>query len=232
MHSTIDMRLKQAAPLQLEQLAALGAHSAGLAHELKNAFVPVKTLVQLLRERYPQDELGELAERELSRIDSLLGQMLRLAAQGPAGREMIQMHSLIAYTLRLLQPQLVEKRITVKTSWNALEDQVAGSEAQLQQVLMNLILNAIEAMDCGGTLTIGTENNRGPVKQRLSIQLRDTGCGMAQETVARIFTPFFTTKAGGTGLGLHIARRIIEEHEGRIEVESEPGKGTVFTIGL
>jgi signal transduction histidine kinase len=236
MHSASNTTNNQAVPYQLEQLAALGAHSAGLAHELRNAFVPVKTLVQILRERYPQDELGELANRELGRIDSLLGQMLRLAAPAPIQYGPVEVHQVLAYTLRLLQTQLVAKRITVKTSWEATPDRVHGCEAQLQQVLMNLVLNAIDAMECGGTLTIATAPGGLPERPsfvpELSLQLRDTGCGMPPETLARLFSPFFTTKTGGTGLGLHIARRIIEDHQGRIEVKSSPGHGTTFTIFL
>lgn len=234
MHNVIETRHPPALPDQLEQLAALGAHSAGLAHELKNAFVPVKTLVQILRERYPQEELGELATRELGRIDSLLSQILRLASPGPTQHQPVQVHNLLAYTLRLLQPQVSEKRITIKTSCEARADKVMGIEAQLQQVLMNLVMNAVEAMECGGTLSLITRETFLPERTgpALCLQIQDTGPGMSPETLARLFTPFFTTKPNGTGLGLSITRRIIEDHRGRIEVQSALGQGTTFSIIL
>jgi signal transduction histidine kinase len=214
---------------QLKRLAALGAHSAGLAHELKNAFVPVKTMVQILREQHPKDELCDLVNRELVRIDSLLTQMLRLAAPSPTRHELLSVHEVLAYSLRLLQPQLIAKRITIKTAWDATPDQVNGNEHQVQQVIMNLCLNALEAMQPGGTLGISTQPSS---TSALAIQIRDTGCGMSGEMLSRLFTPFFTTKTDGTGLGLHITRRIIEDHQGSISAESIPGKGTVFTILL
>jgi signal transduction histidine kinase len=231
----ISQKPKAAAP-ELERLAALGAHSAGLAHELKNAFVPVKTMVQLLREQHPQDVMCDLVNRELSRIDSLLSQMLRLASPSTAHMAPFSVHQVLAYTLRLLQPQLDAQCITVQTAWNAPSDQVTGNEQQLQQVIMNLALNALEAMEHGGRLTIGTQHQSLPDKATASaglcIQIRDTGCGIAPEHRSRLFSPFFTTKVNGTGLGLHLTRRIIEEHQGSISVESTVGRGTLFTILL
>jgi signal transduction histidine kinase len=237
MHSRTEIRQKQI-PVdpQLERLAALGAHSAGLAHELKNAFVPVKTMVQILREQHPKDELCDLVNRELVRIDSLLNQMLRLASPSPARHHPLSVHEVLAYSLRLLQPQLAAKGITIKTAWNAAPDQVNGSEHQMQQVIMNLVLNALEAMEQGGTLTVSTEhrplNDDPSASPALAIQIGDTGCGMAPWVLSKLFSPFFTTKADGTGLGLHLTRRIIEDHQGVISAESSLGIGTVFAILL
>jgi signal transduction histidine kinase len=221
---------------QLKRLAALGAHSAGLAHELKNAFVPVKTMVQILREQHPKDELCDLVNRELARIDSLLGQMLRLASPAPTRHDPISVHEVLAYSLRLLQPQLAAKRITVKTTWDATPDYVNGSEHQLQQVIMNLALNALEAMEGSGTLTVSTRHqllkDGASSSPALAIQIRDSGCGMSAGVLSKLFSPFFTTKVDGTGLGLHITRRIVEDHQGSIAAESVLGNGTVFTILL
>jgi signal transduction histidine kinase len=237
MHGRTDINQNQrAGDHQLERLAALGAHSAGLAHELRNAFVPVKTMVQVLGERHPKDELCDLVNRELARIDSLLGQMLQLAAPSPVRRGPVGFHEVLAYSLRLLQPQIAAKRITVKTAWTALVDQVNGCEYQLQQVVMNLALNAIEAMEHGGTLTIITQCQKAAASpsrsEALSVQVCDTGCGLSPEASARLFSPFFTTKTNGTGLGLHITRRIVEDHLGSITVKSLLGQGTSFTILL
>src|SRR4051795_13416619 len=100
----------------LERLATLGAHSAGLAHELKNALVPVKTMLQLLLERHPDADLGEMDSRELARIDALISQMLLVSSPAPAQKEQVRVHALLDYTLRLLQKQIEEKSIRVQNN--------------------------------------------------------------------------------------------------------------------
>jgi signal transduction histidine kinase len=224
---------------QLQRLATLGAHSAGLAHELKNALVPVKTMLQLLLQRHPDAELGEMANRELARMDSLVSQMLLMSSPTPTHLEQVHLHELLEYTLRLLQTHIEGKRIHVKNVWTARDDGVLGNSYQLQQAVMNLVLNAIDSMEPGGILTLATQNippqSRGrssPQSGRLSLEVSDFGCGIPAENLARLFEPFFTTKKAGTGLGLHITKRIVTEHQGSISVESMLGKGTTFTVVL
>jgi signal transduction histidine kinase len=167
--------------------------------------------------------------RELQRINAIVTQMLRFAAPKAEAFATVQVHDLLDRSLRLLQHQTGAKMILLQKNYHGTPDAVRGDDAQLQQVFMNLLLNAIEAMGSNGVLTVGTEITDG---KQLQIQIQDTGAGIAPENLARLFKPFFTTKTNGTGLGLAISRRILAEHHGAIEVWSEIGKGTMFTLSL
>ena len=178
-------------------------------------------------------ELAATVERELKRINSMVGQMLQFASLKPAKFETVQIHDVLEISLRLLRHQITAKMISVDKDFKARPGVVRGDEAQLQQVVMNLLLNSLEAMDPNGNLNISTEitkDKRGVHLLKVSIQ--DTGTGIAQENLHRVFEPFFTTKKNGTGLGLAISQRVAEEHHGKIEAHSEPGKGSTFTISL
>ena len=125
------------------------------------------------------------------------------------------------------------RMIALKREYRAIPCAVRGHESQLQQAFMNLLLNAVEAMAGGGELAVVTEIGVAPSGvRRLKIHIRDTGSGIAEENLARVFDTFFTTKKNGTGLGLAICRRVAHEHHGELEVHSEPGKGAVFIVSL
>ena len=217
---------------RLDRLASLGMLSASMAHEIKNGMVAVKTFVDLLAQKNPEAELTGLAARELQRINAIVTQMLRFAAPKPATFATVRAHELLDRTLRLLQHQVGAKMISLQRNYRAAPDTVRGDDAQLQQVFMNLLLNAIEAMGANGVLTVGTEIAEDGGQRRLKIHIQDTGVGIARENLARLFEPFFTTKKDGTGLGLAIAKRIALEHQGAIEARSEIAKGSTFTLSL
>ena len=218
---------------RLDRLANLGMLSAGMAHEIKNGMVAVKTFVDLLLEKNQDAELGEVVRHELERINTIVTQMLRMAAPASANFKTVRVHEVLDHSLRLLQPQVGGKLIAVKKNYRAESDAVHGDDAQLQQTFMNLLLNALEAMGPNGTLAISTETADGGNGARvLNIQIQDTGVGIAPENLARLFEPFFTTKKNGTGLGLAICRRIIHEHHGSIHAQSESGKSSRFSISL
>jgi signal transduction histidine kinase len=218
---------------RLDRLANLGMLSAGMAHEIKNGMVAIKTFVDLLLEKNQDSELGEVVRHELERINAIVTQMLRIAAPGHSAFKTVRVHEVLDHSLRLLQPQVSGKLITVKKNCRAESDAVLGDDAQLQQTFMNLFLNALEAMGPNGTLTISTEIAGGENGARLlKIKIQDTGSGIAPENLARLFEPFFTTKKNGTGLGLAICQRIAQEHHGKIEVQSEISKGSTFSISL
>jgi two-component system, sporulation sensor kinase E len=192
-------------------------------------------MLQLLLERHPDADLGEMASRELARIDSLISQMLLVSSPAPAQKEQVRVHALLNYTLRLLQKQMEEKSIRVQITHLAEFDQVSGNGHQLQQALMNLILNSIDSMESGGTLTLVTRNSppnrtHPDVSGEICISVTDTGCGISAENLPCLFEPFFTTRQGGTGLGLHLTRRIVMEHQGSISAESTLGNGTTFHL--
>ncbi len=213
---------------RLDRLANLGMLSAGMAHEIKNGMVAVKTFVDLLLEKNQDAELGGVVARELDRINAIVTQMLRMAAPGQPAFKSVSVHGLLDHSLRLVEHQISGKLISLERSYQASPDTVRGDEFQLQQAFMNLLFNAIEAMGANGTLTVGTEIADG----RLRIQIRDTGMGIAPENRGRLFEPFFTTKKNGTGLGLAICRRIVLEHRGTISAQSENNQGSTFTISL
>ena len=159
--------------------------------------------------------------------------MLRVAAPNHAAFQAVRVHEVLDHSLRLLQPQMSVKLIALKRNYLAASDAVHGDDAQLQQVFMNLLLNALQAMGPNGTLTIGTETADGEHGARvLKVTVEDTGLGIAPETLDQLFVPFFTTKRNGTGLGLAICQRIMLEHRGAIQVRSRPGEGSVFSLTL
>jgi two-component system nitrogen regulation sensor histidine kinase GlnL len=218
---------------RLDRLANLGTLSAIMAHEVKNGLVAVNTCVGLLLEKNPDAELREVARHELDRVNAIVTQILRIASAGPAHFKPVRSHELLEHSLRLLLPQTRMKLIRLEKKYHAEPDTVHGDDALLQQVVMNLLLNALDAMEPNGTLTVGTEIGHGEDGARVvKIQIQDTGTGIAPEHAARLFEPFFTTKKNGTGLGLAICQRIIQEHRGVIHAQSEAGLGSTFSIHL
>jgi two-component system NtrC family sensor kinase len=140
----------------------------------------------------------------------------------------VNVHTLLDLALRLLEHQMNGRMVSLRRDYRAAPEMVLGDESRLQQAFMNLLLNAVEAMGHGGKLTVTTENGPGSVR----ISIRDTGAGIAPENFTHIFDTFFTTKRHGTGLGLAITQRVVEEHNGEIEVESEVECGSTFIITL
>ena len=190
--------------------------------------VAVHTFCEVLLEKEENVELAKVVRRELKRIDGLVTQMLRMAAPKQAVLTPVNVHALLDHSLRLLEHQMNGRMVNLRRDYRAIPELVQGDEGRLQQVFMNLLLNAVEAMGHGGKLTVTTENS----EDHMRISVRDTGTGIAPENFARIFDTFFTTKKNGTGLGLAISRRVVEEHHGVIEVQSKVGHGSTFCIVL
>jgi len=225
---------------RVDRLASLGTLSASMAHEVRNAFVAVKTFIDLLLEQNTNVELAGLVRREMSRIDSIVAQMLRFAAPVNSGRKPFALHPTIEHTLRMVTPNLKTRSIVLQPELNAQPDLVIGDDYQLEQAILNLLINAVEAMGAEGTLTIATARlDAGDLRTAgtafaaqpcLLLSVSDTGPGIPVETQPRIFEPFFTTKPQGTGLGLAITERIVKEHDGVIKLASEPGRGCTFNL--
>lgn len=231
-----------------DRLASLGTLSAGMAHEIKNPLVSIKTFAQLLPERYHESDFREtfsgLIVHEIDRIDSLVNQLLRFARPAKPLLRPMHVHEILEKTLRLVQHRLYQKEIKVTRKWNAPVDTIRADGDQMEQVFLNFFLNAMDAMKRGGELVVSTETRSGESLvthllpedeekgEALRISIRDSGEGIKKEDIARVFDPFFTTKDFGTGLGLSVVHGIIEEHGGQIEVESELQKGTSFHILL
>jgi signal transduction histidine kinase len=227
---------------RLNRLASLGTLSAGLAHEIRNALVPAKTFIDLLLEKNQDAELGEIVRRELARIDSLVDQMLKFSKPTEPAFRPVRLHQLLDHCLRLVQHELQSKAVSLERKYAAASDQVRGDDYQLEQVFVNLFVNALEAMSPHGTLSITTELSgseaqpaalrEGEDQRQLVVIVQDSGAGISPENLSRLFDTFFTTKEAGTGLGLAISRRIIQQHGGHIGAQSVPGQGAAFTISL
>jgi len=227
---------------RLGHLANIGTLSASMAHEIKNALVPIKTFVELLLEKNPDAELAGTVRREMGRINTIVSRMLKSAAPAKPTFSPVRLHEILDHSLRLIQHRVESEWIYFNREYNAPSDLFSGDDHQLEQAFVNLLLNAVESMGVKGTLTVGTEagagDARAPARAResasgyLRVKITDTGAGIPPEQMGIIFEPFFTTKPSGTGLGLAVTRRVIEEHGGTIAVESQPGKGTTFTVVL
>jgi signal transduction histidine kinase len=226
----------------LNRLASIGTLAASMAHEIKNAMVPVQTFVGLLLEKNPGAELAGTVRREMERIDTIVGRMLKFSAAAKPNFSLIRLHELLDHSLRLVQHRAEGKLISLNRRFNASPDSFNGDDHQLEQAFLNLLLNAVESMGAEGALTVSTdvvdgddrlERREGQTASGfLRVGITDTGGGIPPEILESIFQPFFTTKQSGTGLGLAVTRNIIEEHQGVIRVESQPGKGTTFTVLL
>jgi nitrogen-specific signal transduction histidine kinase len=231
-----------------DRLASLGTLSAGMAHEIKNPLVSIKTFAQLLPERYQDSDFREtfsnLIGHEIERIDSLVNQLLRFARPAKPVLKLMHVQEILEKSLLLVGHRLYQKDIKLSRSWEANVDTIRADADQLEQVFLNFFLNAMDAMKNGGELNVQTEirtdeewvsalaQNNGNTHEILRITIRDTGDGIRGEDIPHVFDPFFTTKDYGTGLGLSVVHGIIQEHGGQIEVESELKKGTAFHILL
>jgi PAS domain S-box-containing protein len=229
-----------------DRLASLGTLSAGMAHEIKNPLVSIKTFAQLLPERYQDPEFREtfsnLIGHEIDRIDSLVNQLLRFARPAKPMLKPMHVHEILEKSLKLVGHRLNQKSIKLTRSWDANVDTIRADPDQLEQVFLNFFINAMDAMKNGGELSVRTEirtgeawasglnQKNGGMGEVLRITIRDSGEGIRSEDIPHVFDPFFTTKDYGTGLGLSVVHGIIQEHGGQIEVESEPQKGTAFHI--
>jgi two-component system, NtrC family, sensor kinase len=217
-----------------EKLASIGRLAAGVAHEINNPLTGVLTFSHLMREKPNMDDQDredlDLIIRETSRAADIVRGLLDFARERPVLMERLDLNEVVRRTVRLIANQKKFEKITIEEL--LLEDlpQVRGDMNQLQQVLLNLSLNACTAMPEGGRLTIRTAAIDGLVMLKVS----DTGCGIPPELLDRIFEPFFTTQdvGKGTGLGLSVTHGIIEQHSGDLEVESRVGEGSSFTIYL
>jgi two-component system sensor histidine kinase AtoS len=219
---------------QADRLAALGTLSAGLAHEIKNPLSAIKTFVQLLPQKIGNPSFMEkfniTVPREIDRINHLVEDLLELTRKRVRPLADLKVDALIHQVIDLHGEEFKKRQIALQDHLNQTIQHIHGDAETLYRAFSNLIINAIQAMPNGGTLSISSKLDSS--SSSVEIIFKDTGIGMDELTAKNIFNPFFTTKDKGVGLGLALTRKIIEDHRGTIEVVSEKGTGTTFTVLL
>jgi two-component system NtrC family sensor kinase len=260
---TRDLRDSQERLILSEKLASLGTMAAGMAHEIKNPLVSLRTFTQLLQQKWEDKEFREkfstIIPHEIERINRIAESLLKFGRPMKPEMTKVDINSLLEEVLMLFESECKKSGVGVTKKMTELPE-VAGDPGQLSQAFVNIIKNAIEAMQArGGELIVKTDVGEvvklGKIRGRIGtkkgeemvwgeeeelgrpipvvfVEVTDTGEGIAEESLKSLFDPFFTTKTTGTGMGLPITLRIIEEHKGSIKVRSQAGKGTTFIITL
>jgi signal transduction histidine kinase len=221
-----------------EHLAALGKMAAGVAHEINNPLAGmqncVRTLMKGARDERQRVQYLELLQGGLERIGRTVGELLNFARESPPRSVWTELRSVIERSLSLVEHELAARNITCVRSLEPGLPALLADPRQLEQVFLNLFMNALEAMPTGGTLTIETGRRRRGTELCVEARVGDTGCGIPPESLPRIFDPFYTTKevGQGTGLGLSVSYGIVRAHGGSIDVESKVGQGSTFSVIL
>jgi len=226
-----------------DRLAFLGTFAAGIAHEVKNPLGGIRGAAQLLSRKVQEKGLTDYTEiiiREVDRLNNILEEVLEFANPRKIKPLPINIHEVLDTVILLGNGMTQEKSLHIIKVYDPSLPQVLGDKEHLIQVFLNLIKNSIEAVDKNGEIMVNTkmltdfhlveEGYKGG--KMASVEIKDNGCGISKENMEKIFTPFFTTKARGSGLGLALSFRIIKEHGGFFKIDSTTGKGTVVSIFL
>lgn len=235
---------------RMERLALLGELSAGIAHEIRNPLAGIKAATQLLEENFAKDEFQHQVVnriiREVDKANRLLKEFFKFARPTRPKPGFYDIRKIVDDVYLLLAPRLKAKRIKFQEQFSDGVSQVYADETQIEQVVLNLFLNALDAMKNGGVLQVSTSQKKlKPVESKpvdyslpdqelyyVFLEISDTGTGITAENLKKIFNPFFTTKSDGLGLGLSICSRLMEENNGKIDVVSHEGQGTTFVLAL
>ena len=217
---------------QTERLATLGELMAGIAHEVRNPLTAIRGYVQIIRQQTSQPEHQEYLSVVLNEIDSInrvIQQLLDFSRPRRSKWQQVQLNALIDETLILVQTSGVQARIAFTTEFDPILPTIIADRELLKQVILNILINAVQAIGTRGDIKIRTWPY---TASQLAVTIEDNGCGIDIALQKKIFVPFFTTKASGTGLGLALSQRIINAHQGDIRVASLQGCGAIFTIIL
>jgi signal transduction histidine kinase len=232
-----DLKRSKSYIRRADRLASLGTLTAGLAHEIRNPLVAIKTLTQLLPERLDDEEFRtqflKIASGEVDRISSLVNELLDFARPSDPKWELEDINTILDGMILLISTETKKKLITIIKNYASNLPPAQIDREQIKQVILNILLNAIDATSENGKITVKTRSFIKPGGEPyVQIEFTDTGCGIPGEHLEDIFNPFFTTKVTGSGLGLSISNQIVQDHKGYIDVESQLGKGSSFFINL
>lgn len=228
---------------RMERLATLGEVSAGIAHEIRNPMAGIKTSAQVLEESFsPNDFRAQLVSRivkEIDRSNELLKKFFKFAKPSRPQQEFVDIEKIIEGVHLLLVSRMKKKKIQFKSEYSKDLPKAFVDESQIEQVIVNLILNAMDSIESSGEIKVSTsltklesDSEKSQANEMVLIQFQDSGKGIEDEILEKIFNPFFTTKSDGIGMGLAISSRLVEENGGRLEVTSEVKKGANFLLYL
>jgi len=217
--------------IQSEKLKMAGEIAAGVAHEIRNPLTVISGFVQMMNDNQnsPYSYYTNLIDSEIDRINLIISEFLVLSKPNSINQIDFKIDQVVCDILTLYKPELQARSISLSEHWNAKDTIITGDANQIKQVFINLIKNAVEAIEKDGNITLTIEKTS---EHYCSIKIKDTGLGMKKEVIDHIFEPFYTTKPEGTGLGMMITEKIIQEHHGHIKIDSTYGKGTEITILL
>jgi signal transduction histidine kinase len=228
---TVELQRVQGEIIQAEKMSTLGFLSAGMAHEIRNPLNSIGLYVQLVKgcpDETERLECLEKIEQEIKRIDGILRKLMDAVKRPRFHLRQVSINEVIDSAVELSRSRMEMHRVRLEREYRTIPPPIQADPTELEQIFTNLFVNSIEEMTDGGVLGVELEQDDGTIVVRVS----DTGKGIPQENVSKVFDPFFTTKNSGTGLGLSVVLRIVRTYNGKIEVESEVGKGTVFTVSL
>lgn len=228
---TEELQLAQAEIIQSEKMSTLGHLAAGMAHEIRNPLNSIALNIQLVKGGLDDDERLECVgriESEVRRIDAIVRKLMDSVRRPSFHPMKISIDQVLDASIETFRSRLEMKGIILQRDYRAIPPAMHADPEEITQVFSNLIVNSIEEMHSGGILGISLDLCGKTIVARIS----DTGGGISPETIPKIFEPFFTTKSSGTGLGLSVVLRIVRSYDGKIEVESELGKGSAFTVFL
>jgi signal transduction histidine kinase len=215
-----------------EHLATLGELATGLAHEIRNPLAGIAGVIEIISRDLPLTSPARAVVKdvrlEIAQINRILTDLLETARPHPPRMSLSNLNTTVEHAVMLARQQVLSKPIKIELQQSPELAEVEHDSDQIHQVLLNLLLNAVQAMEGAGTVRVVLGSRDG----RASVIVTDTGRGIPEAQLPQIFRPFYTTKGNGTGLGLSLARRIVEEHHGRIEVSSVVGKGSKFEVLL
>jgi two-component system sensor histidine kinase HydH len=226
-----EVRKLQQEIRRTEKLAALGGLAAGVAHEIRNPLSSIKGLASFFKNKFEKGteerEAAGVLVNEVDRLNRVISALLDFARPSELKLKPTDMNQVLEHSVRLVEQDAKTKNINIKLNKGDNISKVLLDPDRFYQCLLNLYLNAIQAMDDGGSLLVSSSKTK---DGKIKIEIEDTGKGMEQKALSKIFDPYFTTKVSGTGLGLAIVHKVIEAHKATIKVQSKVGQGTVFTI--
>lgn len=218
--------------IQANKFKVLGELASGMAHEIRNPLGSIQGSLEILKEDYKEgDKKAEFLNilfKEIKRLNRVVTDFLSYARPTQPALVDCDLNQLISESLSIIKPEADKKQVALRTQFHSQFPQIQADPSQLKQAFLNLLLNSLQALEKPGEISITSETSNGWI----NVEIKDTGPGISTENLPKVFTPFFTTKKEGVGLGLGIVERIVQNHKGKISVESLSGHGTVFTIKL